>query len=61
MLTVTRTDYFASLIIYRLARMREPPILRALFKPFKSDKSTRGPRKDLKISLVPTDWGLYFF
>ena len=60
-LNVTRTDYFASLVMYRLVCMREPPLLRTLFKPFKTDKPARGPRKDLKIPLVPTDWGLYSF
>ena len=61
MLNVTKTDYFASLIIYRFVRMREPPLLRTLFEPYKSDKPTRGPRKDLKVPTVPTDWGLYSF
>ena len=61
MLNKTRTDYFASLIMYRIVRMREPPLLCTLFEPYKSDKPTRGPRKDLKVNLVPTDWGLYSF
>lgn len=53
----TRTNYFAALIMYRLVRMREPPFLLSLFEPYKSDKPSRGPRKDLKVSTLKTDWG----
>ena len=56
----TRTDYFASLVMYRLVRMKEPSFLLSLFKPYKSDKPSRGPRKDLKIPTnITTDWGLH--
>ena len=41
--------YFASLVMYRLVRMKEPRILLPLFTPYKTDKPSRGPRKDLKI------------
>ena len=44
---VTRTDYFASLIMYRIVRMKDPPLLSLLFNPFTTDRPTRGPRKDL--------------
>ena len=57
----TRTDYFASLTMYRLVRMNETPFLLPLFKPYKSDKPIRGPRKDLIPEIVTTDWDLYSF
>ena len=42
--------------------MKEPPFLLSLFKPYKSDKPTRGVRKDLKIpSSITTDWGINYF
>ena len=41
----TCTDYFASLTMYKLVRMNAPPFLLPLFKPYKSDKPTRGPVK----------------
>ena len=61
MTNLARTDYFASLVMYRLVRMKEPPFLLPLFKPYKSDKPTRGPRIDLDPTTVTTDWGLYSF
>ena len=61
MTTSTRTDYFASLMMYRLVHMKEPPFLLPLFKKYKSDKPTRGPRKDLDPETVTTDWGLHSF
>ncbi|WP_205155510.1 hypothetical protein, partial [Faecalicatena contorta] len=58
----TRTDYFASLVMYRLVRMKEPPFLLSLFEPYNPDKPQRGPRKDLEIpSKIKTDWGLDLF
>ena len=42
--------------------MREPPFLLSLFKPYKSDKPTRGVRKDLEIpDSITTDWGINSF
>ena len=58
----TRTNYFAALTLYRLIRMKEPPFLLSLFEPYKSDKPSRGVRKDLKIpSSITTDWGINSF
>ena len=53
----TRRDFFTALIMYRIVRMREPPLLLSLFKPYHSDKPTRGPRKDLEITTMLTDSG----
>ena len=39
----TRRDFFAALIMCRIMRMKEPPLLLSLFKPYHSDKPTRGP------------------
>ena len=61
MRNVTRTDYFASLIMYRVIRMKQPPFLTSLFKPYKKDRSSRGPRKDIKIPTATYDWALYSF
>ena len=48
--------------MYRLIRMKEPPLLLSLFEPYKSDKPSRGPRKDIKIpTSIKTDWGLNSF
>ena len=58
---LARPDYFASLLMYRLVRMKKPPFLLSLFKPYKSDKSSRGPRIDLDLITVTTEWGLYSF
>ena len=55
--TDTRRDFFAMLIMYRLVRMKEPPLLLSFFKPYHSDKPTRGPRIDLKVSTMITDSG----
>ena len=57
----TRTDYFASLIMYRIVRLKEPPILLPLFKSYNPDRPVRGPRKDLDPTTVTIDWGLYSF
>ena len=54
----SRRDYFAMLIMYRIIRMKEPPLLLSFFKPYLSDKPQRGPRKDLAIPIVSTDSGL---
>ena len=61
MRNVTRTDYFASLIMYRIVRMKEPPLLSSLFNPFTTDRPTRSPRKDLDIPLSLIDWGFNSF
>ena len=61
MRNATRTDYFASLIMYRLIRMKEPPFLLPLFNPYQTSRPNRGPRKDLDIPAVSTDWGLRSF
>ena len=53
----TRRDYFAALIMYRIWRMKEPPLLLSLFKPYHSDKPTRGPRIDLEMTTMITDSG----
>ena len=57
----TRTDCFTSLMMYRIVNMKEPSFLLPLFKKYKSDKPTRGPRKDLNPETVTTDWGLHSF
>ena len=58
----TRTDYFASLVMYRLIHMKDPPFLLLLFTPYKTDKPSRDPRKDLKIPInITTNWGLNLF
>ena len=58
----TRTNYFAALTMYTLISMRESPFLLSFFKPYKSGKPARGPRKDLDThSSVTTDWGLNSF
>ena len=61
MRNVTRTDYFASLIMYRVVRLKEPPFLLPLFNSFTTDRPTRGPRKDLDTPYVTTVWGLSSF
>ena len=48
-------DYFALLLMYRIVRIREPPILLPFFTPYESDRPTRGPRKDLDISKQSSD------
>ena len=50
----SRRDYFALLLIYKVVRMKEPPILTSLFIPFNSDRPIRGLRKDLDIAAVHT-------
>ena len=47
--------------MYRLVRMKEPPLLLPLFKPYHSDTTTRGPRKDHDITRMITDSGKNFF
>ena len=59
--TDSRRVYFAMLIMYRVVRMKEPPFILPLFKPYQSDKPKRGPRQDLEISTVSTDSGLLSF
>ena len=61
MTNLARTDYFASPLMDKLVRMKEPSFLLPLFKPYKSDKPTRGPRIDLDPITVTTDWELYSF
>ena len=61
MTNLARTDYFESLLMYRLVRMNEPPFLLSLFKPYKSDKPIRGPRIDLDPITENADWGFYSF
>ena len=61
MSNMTRINYFASLTMYRLVRMKEPPLLLSFFKPFHSDRPTLGPRIALAIPSVSTDWGLHSF
>ena len=51
----SRRDYFALLLMYRIVRMREPPILLPFFSPYESNRPTRGPRKDLDTSKQPSD------
>ena len=58
LLTVSRRDYFAMLIMYRVVSMKEPPFILPLFKPYQTDKPKRGPRQDLEIPTVSTDSGL---
>ena len=53
-----RRDYFAMLIMYRVLRMKGPPFILSLFKPYQSDKPKRGSRQDLEIPTVSTDSGL---
>lgn len=51
----SRRDYFALLILYRVVRMKEPPILLSFFKPFRPTRPTRGPRKDLENPSAPSN------
>ena len=39
----SRRDYFA-MLMYRIIRMKEPPLLLSFFKPYHSDKPQRGAR-----------------
>ena len=55
MTTSTRTNYFASLIMYRIIRLKEPPLLTSFFRSYKPDRPVRGPRKDLEPISVTTD------
>ena len=57
----SRRDYFALLLMYKVVRMKESPILTSLFIPFNSDKPIRGLRKDLDIAAVHTVRGLNSF
>ena len=61
LLNDTRRDYFAMLLIYRVVRMKEPPLLLPLFKPYRTDKPKRGPRQDLSIPSVSTNSGFLSF
>ena len=61
MTSLTRTDYFASLVMYRIVRLKEPPILLSVFKSYKPYRPVRGPRKDLEPIKVTTDWDLNSF
>ena len=56
-----RRDYFASLTMYKIIHMKQPPFLLSLFKPYKRDRPPRGPRKDLDIPSVIHNWGLHSF
>ena len=51
----TRRDYFALLLMYKIVRFKEPPILLPLFTTYQSDRPTRGPRKDLDTAKLPSD------
>ena len=54
----TRTNYFGTLIMYIIIHMKVPPLLLSFFKPYRSEKPSRGPRKDLEIpTSITTDWG----
>ena len=55
MATSTRTNYFSSLIMYRIIRLKEPPLLTSFFKAYKTDRPVRDPRKDLEPIAVTTD------
>lgn len=57
----TRMDYFASLTMYKIIRMKQPPFLAPLFKPYIRDRPTRGPRKDLEIPPATHNWGVQSF
>ena len=57
----TRTDYFASLTMYKIIRMKQPPCLLPLFKPYKRDRPSRGPRKELDIPSVFHNWDRHSF
>ena len=48
-----RRKYFALLILYRIVRMSEPPILLPFFTQYQSDRPTRGVREDLEIGSAP--------
>ena len=61
MCNATRTDYFASLIMYRFIRMKEPRFLLPLFNPYLTSRPNRDPRKDLDIPAAFTDWELCSF
>ena len=54
----TRKDYFASLIMYKLIRMKDPPFLLPLFKQHKLDKPSLCPRKFV-IYLLPRMIGVF--
>ena len=58
MRNITRTDYFASLIMYRIVRKKQTPFLTSLFIPYNKDRPSRSLRKDLKIPTASHDWGL---
>ena len=49
----TRREYFALLTLYRIVRIREPPILLPLFTEFQPERPTRGVRKDLETGSAP--------
>ena len=44
-----RRNYFALLILYRIVRIRDAPILLPFFMPFRSDRTNSGVRKELEI------------
>ena len=44
-----------------VVRVKEPPFLLPLFKPYFSDKPQRRPCKDLAVPTVSTDFGLLFY
>ena len=57
----SRRDYFAMLIMHRVVRMKEPPFILPLFKPYQTEKPKSGPRQYLEIPTVNTDSGLLSF
>ena len=57
----SRRDYFTMLTMYRVVRMKEPPLLLPLFKSYHTDKPTRGPRKDLVTQTMLTESGKNYF
>ena len=48
----TRMHYFSLLKMYKIAHMREPPILLKLFKNYEPDRPTRGVRIDVDVPKV---------
>ena len=54
-------DYFASLIMYRIVCLKEPPLLLPFFKRYTTARPVRGPHKDLDPTTATKDWGLHSF
>ena len=45
------------LLMYRLVRIKEPPLLLPLLRSYHTEKPTKGPRKDLDIPTMLTHSG----